>query len=108
MMDGEKPDQAFVDLFRKCLPIFNALGDPARQDIVLLLAHHDRLGAGSIAEQSPLSRPAVSHHLKVLRDAGVISLQRRGTEYIYSLDDHFVVDRLRALLDAIQSCRTSG
>jgi DNA-binding transcriptional ArsR family regulator len=56
--------QQAVDLFRECILLFNALGDRARHGIILLLAEHERLSVNEIAEQSNLSRPAISHHFK--------------------------------------------
>lgn len=71
--------------FRASAPIFNALGDKFRQDIVMLLAQQQRLNVGQIAEQMPLSRPAISHHLKVLLQAGLVQMERVSRENFYSL-----------------------
>jgi ArsR family transcriptional regulator, arsenate/arsenite/antimonite-responsive transcriptional repressor len=71
--------------FRASAPIFNALGDAFRQDIVMLLAQQERLNVKQIAEQMPLSRPAISHHLKVLLSAGLVQMERVSRENFYSL-----------------------
>lgn len=63
---------------------FGALGDPIRQRIVELLAERDR-EAGELAAQFHVSRPAVSRHLRVLREAGVVASQEDGRRRIYSL-----------------------
>ena len=68
---------------------FNALGDPHRRQIVELL------GAGSrsvreIADALPISRPAVSRHLRLLKDAGLVVEEPRGTQRIYRLHDQGV------------------
>lgn len=84
--------------FAVCAPIFQALGDPHRQAIVLLLAQHDRLAVNVIAESMPLSRPAVSHHLKVLKAAGLVRLTRESRENFYSLDIDPALDQLELLV----------
>jgi ArsR family transcriptional regulator, arsenate/arsenite/antimonite-responsive transcriptional repressor len=71
--------------FRASAPIFNALGDKFRQDIVMLLAQQERLNVGQIAERMPLSRPAISHHLKVLLQAGLVQMERVSRENFYTL-----------------------
>ena len=65
--------------FRACESLFHALGDPARQKIVLLLAEHDRLNVNQITELMHLARPSISHHLKVLKDAWHGEFDRRVT-----------------------------
>jgi DNA-binding transcriptional ArsR family regulator len=62
-----------------------ALGDPTRRAIFELLSGGPR-AVGEIAEQLPVSRPAVSQHLRVLKDAGLVAERRNGTRRIYRLD----------------------
>jgi len=74
-----------------------ALGDPTRQQIVLVLSR-ERLNVGELTERFPLSRPAMSHHLKVLADAGLLLRERQGRERVYRLDAgrcRVFVDRLK-------------
>src|SRR2546428_12348755 len=61
-----------------------ALGDPIRQGIVVALSR-ERLNVGELAARFPLSRPAMSHHLKVLADAGLLVRERQGRERVYRL-----------------------
>jgi DNA-binding transcriptional ArsR family regulator len=68
---------------------FNALGDANRRQIVELLATGGR-SVREIAEELPISRPAVSRHLRLLRDAGLVVEQPRGTQRIYRLHDEGV------------------
>ncbi len=63
---------------------FGALGDPIRQRIVEMLAEGDR-EAGDLAAQFDVSRPAVSRHLRVLREAGVVASRQEGRRRVYSL-----------------------
>ncbi|MGH3155321.1 MAG: ArsR/SmtB family transcription factor [Streptosporangiaceae bacterium] len=61
------------------------LSDPTRRAIVECLAERSR-AVGELAGQLPVSRPAVSQHLKVLKDAGLVTEHAAGTRRIYQLD----------------------
>jgi DNA-binding transcriptional ArsR family regulator len=74
-----------------------ALGDPTRRAIFERLADRPR-AVGELAGELPVSRPAVSQHLKVLKDAGLVIDRRAGTRRIYQLDPDGV-GALRAYLD---------
>jgi DNA-binding transcriptional ArsR family regulator len=63
----------------------DALGDRTRREIFALIARTPA-AVGEIAEVLPIGRPAVSQHLKVLREAGLLSVHREGTRNIYSAD----------------------
>jgi DNA-binding transcriptional ArsR family regulator len=62
-----------------------ALGDPSREAIVRLLVEGER-SVGDIAERLPISRPAVSKHLRVLEGAGLAVARAEGTRRLYSVD----------------------
>ncbi len=66
--------------------IFGALSDPVRREIVTLLASGPR-PVTPLAECFDISRPAVSRHLRVLREAGLVTQIPRGRERIYQLDE---------------------
>jgi ArsR family transcriptional regulator, arsenate/arsenite/antimonite-responsive transcriptional repressor len=85
--------------FRQCSGLFQALGDSARQDIVLLLAANDELNVGQITEQSHLSRPAISHHLKVLKAAGLVTVRRQSRENFYALEIDAALENLSVLVE---------
>jgi DNA-binding transcriptional ArsR family regulator len=74
-----------------------ALGDPTRRAIFEALADHPS-AVGELARELPVSRPAVSQHLKVLKDAGLVIDRRAGNRRIYQLDPAGV-GALRAYLD---------
>lgn len=63
----------------------NALGDPTRRAIFERLASGPK-PVGELAKELPVSRPAVSQHLRVLRDAGLVSERPSGTRRIYRVD----------------------
>jgi DNA-binding transcriptional ArsR family regulator len=70
---------------------FAALADPVRRAILERLSRGD-LQAGALAEPFDVSRPAVSRHLKVLRDAGLVTVRIEGRERWFSLDPNGVTD----------------
>ena len=77
---------------------WTALGDPTRRAIFARLAEHPR-AVGELASELPVSRPAVSQHLKVLKDAGLVVDRPAGNRRIYRLDPTGV-EALRAQLDS--------
>ncbi|MFM1651140.1 ArsR/SmtB family transcription factor [Brevibacillus sp. B_LB10_24] len=91
-----------LQLFQKCTPLFHALGDPARQQIILLLGFCQQLNVKQITEQLSLSRPAISHHLKLLRDAGLVEIQQKGKENYYSLEVGPALAQIKQLIAAIE------
>ncbi len=62
-----------------------ALADPVRRELVELLARGE-LAAGELADRFPVSRPAVSRHLRVLRAAGLVTVRAEGKRRLYALD----------------------
>lgn len=92
-----------IDVFRECIPLFNTLSDPARQDIILLLAEKEPLSVNEVAEQSRLSRPAISHHLKILRDHHLVKIEQKGTQRYYSLSLDKSVEQLKQLIKVVES-----
>jgi DNA-binding transcriptional ArsR family regulator len=76
---------------------FTALADPTRRAIFERLAERPS-AVGELAHDLPVSRPAVSQHLKVLKEAGLVIDEPDGTRRIYQLDPEGV-DALRAYLD---------
>ncbi|EXG84386.1 DNA-binding transcriptional regulator, ArsR family [Lacrimispora sphenoides] len=97
----------FNELFQNCMPIFIALGDEVRLTIIKVLANaglYDDLGndvsntkddlsirprqgmnVKEITEMTRLSRPAISHHLKILKKAGLVNVRQEGTANYYYL-----------------------
>lgn len=64
---------------------FKALADPTRRRILELLAQGD-LTAGEVAAQFAMTKPSVSHHLNILKTAGLVSDQRSGQNIVYSVN----------------------
>ncbi|HXZ49890.1 MAG TPA: metalloregulator ArsR/SmtB family transcription factor [Usitatibacter sp.] len=82
---------------------FTALGDEHRQRILLTFERGERLNVGQIAGVSTLSRSAVSHHLKLLKEAGVLDSRKEGKEVYYWIDKRFLEESLQSVLDYIRS-----
>lgn len=74
--------------FQKCQQTLAAIGDPTRQQIVLALLSGgcEGIRVGDVTARSHLSRPAVSHHLGVLKEAGLVCMRREGTKNYYYFD----------------------
>lgn len=86
--------------------VWGALGDRTRREIVLRLSEGPR-PVGELATYLPVSRSAVSQHLKVLKDAGLVSEQVAGTRRIYRLNEAGVI-ALRDQLDTFWDRALSG
>jgi ArsR family transcriptional regulator, arsenate/arsenite/antimonite-responsive transcriptional repressor len=70
--------RAIPTAWRRIARMFIALGDPHRQRILLMFEPGEQLNVGQIVAASTLSRTAVSHHLRVLREAGVLRCKKAG------------------------------
>ena len=91
--------RAIPRAWRRTAGLFVALGDPHRQRILLMFQAGERLCVGQIVEASPLSRSAVAHHLRVMREAGVLSCEKIGKEVWYWPDPGAVRAGLAAVLE---------
>ena len=79
---------ALSEEFRELKPLFAALGDENRQQIFLALLESEEVGlrVGQLTERTHLSRPAVSHHIRILKEAGILRVRRQGAMPFYSFD----------------------
>ena len=93
-----------ITLFSSTTPLFTALGDPQRQAIIIALAKLKRAGVNDLTQHVAVSRPAVSHHLKILREVGLVRFEAVGRERIYSLDLIEGVAQIKQLITAIEQC----
>jgi len=85
------------DAARDLAALFKALADPTRVAIVNRLAATDECCVCDLTAAFDLSQPTVSHHLRILRDAGLVEAERRGTWAYYRLVPD-AIDRLRGAL----------
>ena len=78
--------------------VYRALSDPTRRAILRLLRRRD-LSAGELADHFDLSKPALSKHFNVLKDADLIQGRRQGTTIIYTLNASVLEDAVCGLMD---------
>lgn len=81
--------QQLAEEFTSCRKILLALGDENRQHPIIEMAGIGKCSGvrvGEITERTHLSRPAVSHHLQILKDAGLVKMRREGTKNYYYFD----------------------
>jgi DNA-binding transcriptional ArsR family regulator len=74
------------------MDVFTALADPTRRKIVETLASHGQLSATEIADQFPVSPQAISQHLKVLREANLVRVEKRAQQRIYRINPEAMVE----------------
>lgn len=97
--------------FEKCRQILLALGDENRQHLILeMMQMEDCNGVrvGEITERTHLSRPAVSHHISILKQAGILNMRQEGTKNYYYFDiDMESLNRLMQMLHHIKDIMQS-
>lgn len=80
---------ALAENFASCSQILTAIGDETRQHLILemmKMGNCSGVRVGEIAKKTNLSRPAVSHHLQILKSAGIIKVRKEGTKNYYFFD----------------------
>lgn len=94
--------ETLAEEFKACRKTLLALGDETRQHLILEMMQMGQCGGVRVTEitaKTHLSRPAVSHHLQILKDAGLIKMRREGTKNYYYFDaDAEAMDRLLQML----------
>lgn len=78
--------------------VFDALAHPVRREILRLL-RHGAMSAGEIAENFDLAKPTLSGHFAVLKNADLVTAERRGTTILYRLNMSVVEEALAAMLE---------
>lgn len=78
--------------------VFKALADPTRRKILELLSNKDMI-AGDIAEYFHISKPSISHHLNILKNAGLITDERQGQTIVYSINTTVFQDMVKWFYD---------
>jgi len=100
---GQPDSRCGIDILNDCIPMFEALKDPTRQQIVAHLLQHGPQTVGEIAQTSPLSRTAVSHHVKLLEQAGLLSVTKAATRRICQVRSDEALGLLKGLVAALES-----
>ncbi|BBI32789.1 ArsR/SmtB family transcription factor [Cohnella abietis] len=90
--------------FKRNQDVLVAIGNETRQSILISLAqgaHNLGMRVGEIERHTHLSRPAISHHLSVLKNAGIVSVHKEGTKNYYRLNARNSMLNLRSLIDQV-------
>jgi DNA-binding transcriptional ArsR family regulator len=74
------------------MDVFSALAEPTRRSIIEMLASQGRLSASEIADRFPVSAPAISQHLKVLREAKLVRVEKRAQQRIYQINPEALLE----------------
>lgn len=88
-MDMQEKVAELAERFSTCGAMLSAIGDETRQHLIvemLKLGDCNGVRVCQIAQQTNLSRPAVSHHLRILKDAGIVKVRKEGTKNYYYFD----------------------
>lgn len=97
-----------MELLRQNLPIFNALGNPVRQRIMLLLSDDVSKNVTQLAKQTGLTRPTVSYHIKILKNAGLLAVKRQGVNYHYTPHYATPLKALREFVSFLEQIEKNG
>ncbi len=81
--------------------VFKALSDPTRREILRLLSGGEKT-AGDLAERFDMSKPSMSHHFAVLKEADLISSRRNGQQIWYSLNTTVAQDAISWVMDLVE------
>lgn len=105
-MDDHSQITALAEEFRSVQKVLIALGDENRQHLILemmQMGNCSGVRVGEITARTHLSRPAVSHHLQILKDAGIVKMRREGTRNYYYFDTKpESLNRLTAMLEHVK------
>ena len=91
--------------FNACVPFFIAMSDEYRQKLIMDIAEagSEGINVSNLSAKSKLSRPTISHHLKVLKEAGLIIPLKIGTQIFYQLN---LKDNFKTISELIKSMET--
>lgn len=93
--------EAAMQLLKDCVPIFTVLADENRHLILKLLLENGEMNVNQLTENLHLSRPAVSHHLKIMLAAHAVSVRQIGKERFYALAMKEEVQKMSALVEVL-------
>jgi ArsR family transcriptional regulator len=88
--------------------IAKALADPRRFEILKVITERREMSCGAIAERFPVGQSTVSHHLKILADAGLVSVRREGQHSYFAARPEVLTAYVEELEHTLASARASG
>ena len=103
-MDVYMEARAVAQKIKECQKVLTAIGDENRQHLLIEMMQMDDCSGvrvGEITKRTNLSRPAVSHHLQILKDAGLIDVRKEGTKNYYYFDSD--MKSMKKLIQALQA-----
>lgn len=89
------------ELFRGSRPFFIALGDPVRQELLMSMVDGESLSVKELTARTNLSRPTVSHHLRILKEANIVVEQVRGRQTFYKPQTGEYFETVKKLIQTI-------
>lgn len=96
------------EIFNECIPYFEMLKDKQRQDILNNLCKQGELTVNEIVSISNLSTPAISHHLKLMTQSGLVSFRKEGTKKFYRAELNEALESLKLLTKYIEEELSRG
>lgn len=102
-MEIQEQVAVLAEKFASCTKILTALGDEPRQHLILEMMRFENCNGArvcEITEKTNLSRPAVSHHLQIMKDAGIVKMRKEGTKNYYYFDPE--MESFERLITALQ------
>lgn len=91
-----------MEYLKKAIPVFTMLQDENRQEILMILFEKGELQVNQITEYMKLSRPTVSHHLKLLYLAGLVKFRKEGKERIYHIEFNEALNDLKNIVSSME------
>lgn len=88
----------------ECLEILRALSDKTRQGIISIFSSKKEVCVTEIAKNFVLSRPTISHHLNLMKRAGLLNTRKQGKEIFYSFNKGYVSRLMKLIFDALKKC----
>ena len=101
------PDHA-MSVMKDCIPIFTVLADENRHLILKLLLDNGKMNVNQLTDNLHLSRPAVSHHLKIMLSANAVSVEQIGKERFYRLAMKDEIEKMGELVELMRVYCPSG
>jgi len=92
----------------KITELLQALSDPVRLQIIYLLGEKGPMKVNAISANFNLSRPAISHHLKVFKNSKIVKATKKGQEVEYKFERKLLVARIRDIADELEACCPRG
>jgi len=86
------------------MEMLRALADKTRQEIIMVFTVSKELCVNDIAKNFTLSRPTISHHLNLMKRAGILNSRKEGKEILFSINKTYIKDMMTSILNRIDKC----